>query len=164
MAILVIAEHDNANIKPATLNTVGAAAKIGGEIHVLVAGSNCAAAAQAAAKISGVTKILLADAAELAHQLPEDSTPIIVDLAKNYTHILAPATTFGKNLLPRTAALLDVQQISEITAVDSPDTFQSVLDLCRQRSSPPCAPPIRIKGHHRARHRLRPRSPRPAPP
>jgi electron transfer flavoprotein alpha subunit len=127
MAILVIAEHDNANIKPATLNTVGAAAKIGGEIHVLVAGSNCAAAAQAAAKISGVTKILLADAAELAHQLPEDSTPIIVDLAKNYTHILAPATTFGKNLLPRTAALLDVQQISEITAVDSPDTFQRLV-------------------------------------
>ncbi len=127
MTILVIAEHDNKTLKPATLNAVGAAAKIGGDIHVLVAGSGCGSVAQDATKIQGVTKILLADAAELAHQLPEDITPIVVDLAKNYTHILAPATTFGKNLLPRAAALLDVQQISEITAVESPDTFQRLV-------------------------------------
>ena len=124
MTVLVIAEHDNATLKPVTRNTVGAAAKLGGEIHVLVAGSNGAKLAQEAAKISGVTKVLCADAPELAHQLAEDITPLIVETAKNYTHILAPATTFGKNLLPRAAALLDTQQISDIIAIESPDTFQ----------------------------------------
>lgn len=124
MAILVLAEHDNATIKPATLNTVAAAQKIGGEIHVLVAGANCAGAAAAAANIAGVSKVLKADDASLAHGLAENVAPVIVDLAANYSHILAPSTTFGKNILPRAAALLDVQQISDISAVIDADTFE----------------------------------------
>ncbi len=123
MTILIIAEHDNATIKPATLNTIGAATKIGGDIHVLVAGSNCQGAADAAAKIAGVSKVLKADDAALAHGLAENVAPIIVDLASTYSHILAPSTTFGKNVLPRAAALLDVQQISDIMDVIDADTF-----------------------------------------
>ena len=95
MAILVIAEHDNLHLKSATLNTVAAAQKIGGDIHVLVAGHNAGAAAQAAAKAMGVSKVLHADAAHLAHGLAEDLTPLVVGLAKDYSHVLAPATTFG---------------------------------------------------------------------
>jgi electron transfer flavoprotein alpha subunit len=124
MAVLVVAEHDNASIKPSTLNTVAAAGKIGGEVAVLVAGSGCDGAAQAAAKIAGVAKVLVADAPHFAHPLAENLAPLVTALAKGYSHVLAPATTFGKNLLPRVAALLDVQQISEITAVISPDTFE----------------------------------------
>lgn len=123
MAILVIAEHDNSQIKSGTLNTVTAAEKLGSDVHLLVAGAGCAAAADAAKQIAGVSKVLLADAAALAHPLAENLTPLVVDLAKQYSHVLAPATTFGKNLLPRVAALLDVAQISEITAVESADTF-----------------------------------------
>ncbi len=123
MAILVIAEHDNSQIKSGTLNTVSAALKLGSDVHLLVAGSGCAAAADAGKQIAGVSKVLLADAAVLAHPLAENLTPLVVDLAKQYSHVLAPATTFGKNLLPRVAALLDVAQISEITAVESADTF-----------------------------------------
>lgn len=123
MAILVIAEHDNSQIKSGTLNTVTAAQKLGSDVHLLVAGAACAAAADAAKQIAGVSKVLLADAAALAHPLAENLTPLVVDLAKQYSHVLAPATTFGKNLLPRVAALLDVAQISEITAVESADTF-----------------------------------------
>lgn len=123
MAILVIAEHDNSQIKSGTLNTVTAAQKLGSDVHLLVAGAGCAAAADAAKQIAGVSKVLLADAAALAHPLAENLTPLVVDLAKQYSHVLAPATTFGKNLLPRVAALLDVAQISEITAVESADTF-----------------------------------------
>ena len=123
MAILVIAEHDNTQIKSGTLNTVSAAQKIGGEVHVLVAGSGCAAAAQAASALAGVAKVLVADAAAFAHPLAENLPPLIVDLARGYSHVFAPATTFGKNILPRVAALLDVAQISEITAVESADTF-----------------------------------------
>ncbi len=123
MALLVIAEHDNAAIKAATLNTVAAAQKIGGEVHVLVAGSNCAAAAAAAAKIAGVSKVRVADAAHYADQTAENVAALVVANAAGYTHILAPATGAGKNMLPRVAALLDVAQISEITSVDSPDTF-----------------------------------------
>ena len=123
MAILVIAEHDNTQIKSGTLNTVSAAQKIGGDVHVLVAGSGCAAAAQAASALAGVAKVLVADAAAFAHPLAENLTPLIVDLARGYSHVFAPATTFGKNILPRVAALLDVAQISEITAVESADTF-----------------------------------------
>lgn len=123
MAILVIAEHDNSQIKSGTLNTVTAAQKLGSDVHLLVAGAGCAAAADAAKQITGVSKVLLADAAALAHPLAENLTPLVVDLAKQYSHVLAPATTFGKNLLPRVAALLDVAQISEITAVESADTF-----------------------------------------
>lgn len=124
MTILVIAEHNNAALNPATLNAVGAASKLGGDIHILVAGSGCAPVAQQASKIAGVGKVITADAPALAHLLAEDVAPIIVGLAKNYTHVLAPATTFGKNVLPRAAALLDTQQISEVTAIESPDTFQ----------------------------------------
>lgn len=123
MAILVIAEHDNSQIKSGTLNTVTAAQKLGSDVHLLVAGAGCAAAADAAKQIAGVSKVLLADAAALAHPLAENLTPLVVDLAKQYSHVLAPATTFGKNLLPRVAALLDVAQISEITAVESADAF-----------------------------------------
>src|SRR6516225_621900 len=128
MTNLVIAEHDSASIKAATLNTVAAAQKIGGDIHVLVAGHNAQAAADAAAKIAGVTKVLLADAPQLAAGLAENVEAtvltIVQDPAKNYTHILAPATAYGKNIAPRIAAKLDVAQISDITAVDSADTFE----------------------------------------
>ena len=123
MTTLVVAEHDSAALKPSTLNTVTAAAKIGGPVHVLIAGHQCAAAAQAAAKIHGVEKVRVADATGYAHPLAESLAALVVSLADGYTHILAPATTFGKNFLPRVAALLDVAQISEIVAVASPDTF-----------------------------------------
>jgi electron transfer flavoprotein alpha subunit len=124
VTILVIAEHDNASIKPATLNTIAAASKIGGDIHVLVAGANAQAAADAAAKIAGVSKVLLADAPQLADGLAENIDGTVLQIAKNYSHILAPATAYGKNIAPRIAALLDVAQISDITAVDSADTFE----------------------------------------
>ncbi len=123
MAILVIAEHDNTSIKAATLNAVSAAAKIGGELHLLVAGSACAEAAQAAAKIAGVSKVLVADAAHYADQLPENLSALVVAQAAAYSHILAAATTSGKNFMPRVAALLDVAQVSEIIGVVAPDTF-----------------------------------------
>ncbi len=124
MSILVIAEHTNDALGAATLNTVAAAKAIGGDIHVLVAGANCDAAAQAAAKVEGVSKVLSADNAAFGHQLPENLAPLIAELGKGYSHILAPATTNGKNILPRVAALLDVDQISEIIAVESADTFK----------------------------------------
>ena len=123
MSCLVIAEHDNATIKGATLNTVAAAVKIGGEVHVLVAGGGSAGAAAAAAKIAGVTKVLHADAPQLADFLAENVAAVVVGIAKGYSHILAPATSNGKNVMPRVAALLDMQQISEIISVESPDTF-----------------------------------------
>lgn len=123
MSILVIAEHDNASIKAATLNTVTAGARIGGEIHLLVAGKGCAAVADEAVKIAGVAKVLLADAPQYADQLPENLAALVVAKASGYSHILAAATTAGKNFMPRVAALLDVAQISEIVAVESPDTF-----------------------------------------
>ncbi|QBJ77398.1 electron transfer flavoprotein subunit alpha/FixB family protein [Aquitalea sp. USM4] len=122
MAILVIAEHDNQSLKAGTLNTVTAAAKLG-EVHVLVAGHNAAAAADAAKSVAGVAKVLLADAAQYAHGLAESLSALVVEVAKGYSHVLAPASSFGKNLLPRVAALLDVAQISEITAIESADTF-----------------------------------------
>jgi electron transfer flavoprotein alpha subunit len=125
---LVIAEHDDQSIKAATLNTVAAAQKIGGDVHVLVAGHNAQAAADAAAKIAGVAKVLLADAPQLEQGLAENVEATVLALvrnaAKHYTHILAPATAAGKNVTPRIAAKLDVAQISDITAVDSPDTFE----------------------------------------
>ena len=123
MSILVLAEHDNSAIKPATLHAVAAAQKIGGPIDLLVAGQGCAAAAEAAARIAGVARVLAADAAEYAHGLPENLAPLIVDLAKGYGHVVAAATTAGKNVMPRVAALLDVAQISEAVEVVSPDTF-----------------------------------------
>jgi len=124
MAIIVIADHDNANLFGATLNTVAAAQAIGGDIHVLVAGQNAQPVADAAAKLAGVGKVLLADNAAYAHQLPENVAPLVVELAANYSHVLAAASTNGKNFLPRVAALLDVDQISEIIAVESADTFK----------------------------------------
>lgn len=124
MATLVIAEHDNAALNVATLNTVAAAQAIGGDVDVLVAGQNCAAVAEAAAKVAGVRKVLVADDAAYAHRLPENMAALIVKLASGYSHILAPATTDGKNYQPRVAALLDVDQISEIIAVDSATTFK----------------------------------------
>ena len=123
MSSLVIAEHDNASIKAATLNTVTAGARIGGEIHLLVAGKGCAAVADEAVKIAGVAKVLLADAPQYADQLPENLAALVVAKASGYSHILAAATTAGKNFMPRVAALLDVAQISEIVAVESADTF-----------------------------------------
>ena len=123
MRILVVAEHDNSELKPATLNTVTAASRIGGELDILVAGGNCGAVAEAAAQIPGVAKVRVADSPALENHLAENVAPLIVELASGYSHILAPATTFGKNILPRVAALLDVSQISDIAAVVSPDTF-----------------------------------------
>lgn len=124
MSILVLAEHDHKSIKPVTLNVVAAARKIDADVHLLVAGTDCTPAAEAAAKIHGITKVLKCDAPELSHRLAENLTPIIVGLAESYSHILAPATTFGKNVLPRVAALLDTQQISDISAIINADTFE----------------------------------------
>ncbi|WP_231757285.1 electron transfer flavoprotein subunit alpha/FixB family protein [Microbulbifer elongatus] len=124
MSILVIAEHDNAELKGATLNTIAAAKAIGGDIDVLVAGSNCGAVGEAASKVDGVSKVLVADNAAYEHQLAENVAKLVADLGKNYSHVLAPATTTGKNMLPRAAALLDVQPISDIIAVEGPDTFK----------------------------------------
>jgi electron transfer flavoprotein alpha subunit len=123
MASLVLAEHDNKTIRKATLNAVAAAKKIGGDIHVLIAGHQAGDAAKAASQIAGVAKVLLADAPQLGEQLAENVAALIVALAKGYSHILAPATSNGKNVMPRAAALLDVQQISDISGVESPDTF-----------------------------------------
>lgn len=123
MAILVIAEHDNGTLKSATLNTLSAARQVGGDIDVLVAGSQCAAVAQAVAALQGVSKVKLADAAHYESQTAENLTALVIANAAGYSHVLAPATTFGKNLMPRVAALLDVAQISEITGVESADTF-----------------------------------------
>ena len=123
MAILVIAEHDNQSLKAATKNAVTAAAKIGGEIHVLVAGSGCANAAAEAAKLAGVAKVKVADAAHYADQTAENVAALVVSNAAGYSHIVAPATTNGKNFAPRVAALLDVAQISDIVGVESADTF-----------------------------------------
>jgi electron transfer flavoprotein alpha subunit len=124
MGALVIAEHDNHSIKPATLNTVTAAAQAGGEVHVLVAGSNAAAAAAAAAQIAGVTKVLHADGESLAHGLAENLAAQVLALAGSYSHLVFPATASGKNIAPRVAAKLDVGQVSDITKVISPDTFE----------------------------------------
>jgi len=125
MSILVIAEHDNGSLKAATLNTVTAATRLGGDIDVLVAGSHCGAAADAAAGIAGVARVKLADAAAYAEQGAENLAALLVAVVRagGYRHVLAPATTFGKNVLPRVAALLDVAQISDIVAIESPDTF-----------------------------------------
>ena len=123
MTILVIAEHDNSSLKPATLNTVTAASEIDGDIDILVAGSGCQAVADAAAQIAGVQKVILADHTCYEHQIAESMAPLIAELGKSYSHILAAATTGGKNFLPRAAALLDVDQISDIIEVKSADTF-----------------------------------------
>jgi electron transfer flavoprotein alpha subunit len=124
MTTLVIAEHDNSSIKPATLNTIAAAAQCGGDVHVLVAGFNAGTAAAAAAQIAGVAKVIHADEAGLAHGLAENVTAQVLAIAANYSHIVFPATASGKNIAPRVAAKLDVGQVSDITKVISPDTFE----------------------------------------
>jgi electron transfer flavoprotein alpha subunit len=126
MTVLVLAEHDNSTLKPATLNVIGAAASLPGPIHILVMGHNAGGAAQQATTLQGVASVLHADAAELAEGLAENLTPVALAVIKsgNYTHVLAPATTFGKNLLPRLAALMDMQQISDVIAIESADTFR----------------------------------------
>jgi electron transfer flavoprotein alpha subunit len=123
MAVLVVAEHDNKSIRKSTLNAVAAAQKIGGELHVLVAGHHAGEAAKAASQIPGVKKVLQADAPHLADFLAENVATLVVTLAKGYSHVLAPSTSNGKNVMPRAAALLDVQQISDIVGVEGPDTF-----------------------------------------
>ena len=124
MSILVVADHDNETIKASTLVTVAAAAAIGGDIEVLVAGENCGAAGEAASKIAGVSKVLVADNAVYAHALAENVAALVVELGSNYSHILTATTTSGKNFMPRVAALLDVAQISDISGVVSEDTFE----------------------------------------
>ena len=123
MSILVIGEHDNESLRPSTLNVVTAAKVLGDSVDVLIVGSNCQAAAEEAATVSGVARVLMADDPALADGLAENVAPLIQSIAQNYSHVLAPATTYGKNLLPRAAALLDVQQISDISAIESEDTF-----------------------------------------
>ena len=146
MPILVIAEHDNVGLKAATLNTVSAAAKLGADIEVLVAGSNCGAAAEAAAKLAGVAKVKVADAAAYLDQGAENLAALLVDVVKTggYSHVLAPATTFGKNVLPRVAALLDVAQISDITAVESLDTFVRPIYAGNALATVKSADPVKV--------------------
>jgi len=124
MPVLVLVEHDVATLKPSTLPTVAAAAELGDEIHLLVAGDGVAAVAEAAARVPAVAKVLVADAPALAHALAEALAPLVAGLAPGYSHVLAPASTFGKNVLPRAAALADVQMVSDISAVVSADTFK----------------------------------------
>jgi electron transfer flavoprotein alpha subunit len=123
MAVLVVAEHDNAALRPATLNALSAALQLKAPVTMLVAGAGCRAAAEAAACCPGVAKVMLVDHASLAHALAENAAPLVAALAKDFTHVIAAATTFGKNVLPRAAALLDTQQISEITAIVDAETF-----------------------------------------
>jgi|TARA_B110000908_G_scaffold172467_1_gene240113 electron transfer flavoprotein alpha subunit len=124
MSILILAEHDNDTVKTATLNAIAAGLEIGGDVVVLVAGSNCSAAGDAAAAVAGVAKVLVADNVVYANQLAENVSLLVAEIAKDYTHVLAASTTSGKNVLPRVAALLDVAQISDITDVESADTFK----------------------------------------
>jgi electron transfer flavoprotein alpha subunit len=124
MSILVVAEHDNETIKAPTLVAIAAAEKIGGDIEVLVVGTNCAAAGEAASKIAGVSKVRVADNDVYGHQLAENIAALVVEIGKDYSHILTPTTTSGKNFMPRVAALLDVAQISDISGVVSEDTFE----------------------------------------
>ena len=124
MSILILADHDDGQLAPATLNTVTAATQIGGDIHILVAGDASGKVAKSAAAIAGVSKVLTADDTTLAHGIAENVAPLILSMASDYSHLMAPATTTGKNIMPRVAALLDVMQISDIIKVESPDSFQ----------------------------------------
>jgi len=144
MTALVIAEHDNASLKGSTFNTVTAAAQCGGDVHILVAGHNCGGAAEQASKIAGVTKVLVADAPQFADGLAENVAEQALALAGAYSHILAPATAYGKNILPRVAARLDVGQISEITKVDSPDTFERPIYAGNAIATVQSADPVKV--------------------
>src|SRR5690348_10826451 len=127
MASLLLAEHDNKSLKDATAKALTAVKQLGGDVHVLVAGKGCKSAAEAAAKLEGVAKVLVAENAAYEHQLAEPAAALLVSLAGNYDALVAPATTNGKNIMPRVAALLDVMQISEITKVLAPDTFERLI-------------------------------------
>ena len=127
MSVLVVADHDNEALKPVTLVSLAAASEIGGDVDVLVAGHNCEAVASEAAQVGGVNKVLLADAASYEHALPENVAPLVVNLSGNYSHLLTAHTTTGKNFMPRVAAALDVQMISDIMGVDSEDTFKRLI-------------------------------------
>jgi electron transfer flavoprotein alpha subunit len=144
MTTLVIAEHDNAELKGATLNTVAAAAKIGGDVHVLVAGAGAQAVADQAARIAGVSKVLLADAPQLADGLAENVAAQVLAVAQAYSHILFPATASGKNVAPRIAAKLDVAQISDISAIDSPDTFERPIYAGNAIATVQSADPVKV--------------------
>lgn len=144
MTALVIAEHDNASLKGSTLHTITAAAACGGDIHVLVAGANCGAVAETASKIAGVSKVLLADALQLRDGLAENVAEQALTIAASYSHILAPANAYGKNILPRVAARLDVAQISEITKVISPDTFERPIYAGNAIATVQSADPVKV--------------------
>ncbi len=144
MSILVVAEHDDAGLRPSTLNTVAAAAQLGDDVQVLVAGDGCAGAAEQASRVAGVTKVLRADAPEFAHGLAENVAPLIAGLAPAYSHVLAPASTYGKNVMPRAAALLDVQQISDISAIDGVDTFTRPIYAGNALATVQSADPIKM--------------------
>jgi len=144
MSALVIAEHDNVSIKVSTLNTIAAATRCGGPVTVLVAGSGCAAAAQAAAQAAGVDKVLVADAPHLADQLAENIADQALAVSAGFTHVLAPATAHGKNVLPRVAARLDVAQISDITAIQSPDTFERTIYAGNAIATVQTADPVKV--------------------
>jgi electron transfer flavoprotein alpha subunit len=144
MAVLVIAEHDNESLKPATLNTVTAAAALGGDVTVMVAGSGCTAAGQAAAKVAGVSRVLVADAPHLADQLAENVAAQILAVAKEFSHILAPATANGKNVMPRVAAKLDVAQVSDIMGIESADTFQRPIYAGNAIATVQSADPVKV--------------------
>lgn len=144
MPALVLAEHDNAALKAPTLNAVTAAAKAGGEVHVLVAGSGCAAVAAAAAKIAGVTKVLLADAPQLAHGLAETLAEQVLAVAPGYSHVVAPTSASGKSVLPRVAARLDVAQISDVIGVESADTFTRPIYAGNAIATVQSADPVKV--------------------
>ena len=144
MTALVIAEHDHASVKPATLNTVTAALACGGDVHVLVAGANAAEAGKAAAQIAGVAKVIVADSPSLAENLAENVAAQVLAIASSYSHILFPSTANGKNVAPRVAAKLDVAQISDITKVDSPDTFERPIYAGNAIATVQSADPIKV--------------------
>ncbi len=144
MTSLVIAEHDNVSIKPSTLNAISAAAKIGGDIHVLVAGTACSGAAEAASRVAGISKVLVADGEAHANQLAETLAAQVLAIASQYSHILAPSTASGKNVAPRIAAKLDVAQISDITSVESADTFTRPIYAGNAIATVQCADPIKV--------------------
>src|SRR5690625_1392455 len=144
MAVLVVAEHDNATLRRSTLHALGAAAKLGGDITVLVAGSGCRAVAEAAAAAEGVSRVLLADDPALENPLAENIAAVVVEVAKDFSHVLVPATTFGKNFMPRVAAKLDVAQISDIVGVESEDTFQRPIYAGNAIATVQSSDPIKI--------------------
>jgi len=144
MAALVLAEHDNRQLRPSTLNVVAAAARMGGEVHVLVAGSGCAEVARQASRVAGVSKVLLADAPHLGEELAECVSEQLVALAKGYSHVVAPATSFGKDVLPRAAARHDCAPVSDIIAVEAPDTFARPIYAGNAIATVRCEEPIKF--------------------